>query len=520
MKRAAVDARTAYPALVIVDDTGDKPILVLARTIGLAEYEDLPPERQRPGHDKRRIITAGRIAERVKMMVDLLLEQNVEHLSIEAPGRAEFSGRFCDALRDVAKEAGIAVERVDTHWPLSNVRERPEEVRGAIVGWPSEQPAEDLPEGWRTGDYKGTRDAARVLLGALGVETELVEELAESVRTVVPRSAESPVIVGPSLVGIPSVGWTSIGWSTVGTPEGWAPVRRGREVAVLEADEEQEEEIEDSGRPRVLGLDPGYGSRAPGVIVAEAVAPEVATQAPIIFRVVKRPRLTVDPLDAKSRAAFLVELVRLIREYRVSRVVIERISSVHAGHAKGRDAARALGAILGQATGAIQSNWLGGMLEGACLAAFPPEGFTVRTVPEVTWRAKVVGKAHAKNADVTPIVHERFVNWPARSTVDQRDAAGIILWDEIDSRPAAVTVQRRKRKPGMSEHAGRTERRAAARAAAGCTCGAEVKGGHRKGCPGRKPRTAKGPQLCSVCKQPRKGHTCSGAEPPEDRPHG
>ncbi len=112
----------------------------------------------------------------------------------------------------------------------------------------------------------------------------------------------------------------------------------------------------------------------------------------------------------------------------------------------------------------------------------------------VSWRARVVGKVRATDADVAPAIAAAYPAWPEKSTRDQRDAAGVLAFDVMPPRakPKRRAGPKRerarpRRDPGERnrkfEPAYIAQRAAfiAYRAEHGCTCGPT--GRHRRGCP-------------------------------------
>jgi len=158
MIRGALDVRSAFPALVIVDDEGAGGRRALfAGTMELGSLVEGP---SRHG-DKRREISADAIAQAVEKVSDACAL--IERLVI-----GDYSDRtetFVEAVRARLTSDGIAVEHVDVVWSKLKYAQ----IVRHLNAWPQENVSSDRADGWRVGDYAGTRAAAQLLLTDLGI---------------------------------------------------------------------------------------------------------------------------------------------------------------------------------------------------------------------------------------------------------------------------------------------------------------------------------------------------------------
>jgi hypothetical protein len=440
MIEAAIDARTAFPALVVADtDAGRPPRYVFGGTLELGHVEG------RGTLDAKRIATTEDIHAVAQALVGHASMFDVKRIRVEVSER-DFSKPLADAIKQEAGFCNIAFEH---HAPKPSSTK---EISACFDGWPTF--VEDRPHGWRVGNFPGIRQCARGLL------------------------AEVPIVRVPpkdQKFGEIEIHGTPVGLVKITTPDG-APITITTEGTGT-----------NFKAPRVLAIDPGSHV---GVCIAEKVGP---TWRCVLSRVV-----TLDPTKPEQRKDLIAGLARLIRTERVERVVIEESTNFYSGE---KDASeRTLKAISARATDLLRTNWIGGMVECLALAATPP--IPVVTASAQHWRRRVcgdVGKGTPKDAAVAVKVREAFPDWPATTTVHERDAAGLVLWDEMGL-PMPAT-----RKRGLS----RSKRRQ------GCTCPPKHRGTHVPTCPLRADQRAPGGkaggvQKCRVCGLPRKGHKCPG----------
>jgi len=223
-------------------------------------------------------------------------------------------------------------------------------------------------------------------------------------------------------------------------------------------------------------------SHQPGTVwmVEQAVARELRK---------RRPRHS---LTAPMARALADKIVSRLLEYRVTRLAIEHVESVHID-AKQPAAASSI------ATSLIRTSWLDILIGERAEAA----GIEVQRVSAATWRARVAGrrKRGGAGAELIPeAVASRILGWPPDTDAHERDAAGVNLWLVLpppESPPLAekkehaprLATSKTPREPGRRppSYYARLERlrneTAQAREAIGCQCANKLHGRHRTGCP-------------------------------------
>lgn len=431
MIRAALDARTGYLGLVVVEDLGEaaapRAQIIFAGTLQLGHNEPVPGKTPGTRGDMRRVVTPDDVS---------LCAEKIASLTNECPRVA------------VVGDGRGVVEKLDVTTPVEVTprRIKREQIVKHIVGWYEDGFTE--AGGWRVGSFPGTCAAAHILLTDMGIveapaKGESVKKLREAVTPAEPANLETLLR------------------ESVGEP---AP------TPVL---------------PSVMGVDPGKNI---GIVIAQAAG--------TMFRQIFKTTIEIDVNDETDRFELAQGIARFVRQYNVTKVVIERVTNVHGGHAGGDE--RALGAVRSMATRLVGANWLGGMVEAACW--FSPNGVSVETAPASHWRRKLCGGRSTPGDDVVEeTVRKGFPAWPAKSTVHERDAAGLILWDAIPEPEAAPKKPRAPRTKGPK----RVER------PEGCTCPPKHRGAHQKACPFA--RKTGGAYACAVCGLPKRGHVCAGA---------
>jgi hypothetical protein len=242
----------------------------------------------------------------------------------------------------------------------------------------------------------------------------------------------------------------------------------------------------------IAGIDPG--SSHLGLCIAEGIeAPlrcihretlpvgqEVALKTPRkVMRdgkeilITTRHSLTDELVDA-----LCVQVVAILLERGVHRVVIEAIDSVHMSPS----AAGANSAIM---TAINRTTWVAHEMRAACRAA----KLDVTTVAAATWRSRVAGRSKGQRggeaAEKIPwAVWSGFIDWPATSDEHQRDAAGLCLYlvtpeTTTEEAPAAVSGERHAPAAQRNTAKYREIAEAEIRRVGGCQCVAR----HTTPCP-------------------------------------
>ncbi len=437
-RRAAIDARSAYVGLAIVDaldDPNAQPRYVFAGTIELGCLVD----REDPdvhGHDKRRAVSDEDLEGCIADILDGLEAHRVESVIIEAPSGREFSRRFVEAL---ANEC--------THRIVTTPRGGGDIVPSCVEGWPTDF---DEKDGWRVGNTPGTRAAGRMLLGKVPTIRVPKRVPAQS-----PPSAPAPRDVAPLS----------------------EESRHSLDVGIESA---KTKPLECLGgfSPRTLAVATGANM---GVCLAERATDGT-------FRRVSSAIRSLDLSSPEERADCVRGFVTVLRTERVERVIIRQVTQVHGGNRDG-SGDRAINILRAMATELVRANWLGGMLESACVG----EGVAVITAPASHWERRVCGTGEGRIPLVQKI-REGFPDWPESSTEAERDAGGLILWDALGQ--IETTAKRTRRSGKRSE----------------CTCPPERgRKPHYEGCPSFHVRVRKAGtvQMCAKCGEPRRGHVCT-----------
>lgn len=259
--------------------------------------------------------------------------------------------------------------------------------------------------------------------------------------------------------------------------------------------------------PRTAGIDPGSGYL--GVVITEGSTVPVqlvrAETFPVGETVVlKRPRkikrdgetiiqTTRRSLTKEMASALADKVVAMLLEYRVTKLAIEHIESVHIQQTN-------VGAARAIAMSLVRSSWLDILIGERAEVA----GIEVHRVSQPVWRARVGGRRKRGGPTWTELISQavppKIRGWSPESDVHERDAAGVNLWlvmpppeviaAEKKKRAARTTPKTRepgKRSPSYYEWLERRRKETAqAREAAGCKCrNNNTRGGgrHRTGCP-------------------------------------
>lgn len=449
---AAVDLRTNYPAVVVADGMS----IVFAGSLQLGKLSE--------DRTKRTITPAD-----VRGVVQSLLEKCVmADRIVFVGGEKSGTGAELVAASEVPTEK---VEVLRQHMSA-------EQVRAHFPNWTTAPQSDPDYAGWCTGDYGGTRKAAHVLLTALDLVEKPVQGASPKTLRRHENTRSKPISV--LLEGGPS-GKSNEGVSaeTHENPEARPTSVTGRPEA-----NHSDPNVHPDGLFRVAGIDTGANV---GIVVAEKVGP--------FWRQIVQHTIAVNVSEASDREDFVEGLARIFHSLRVRRVVIEKVTGgVYLGKEYDEKAAWAVQAISSRL---VDANWLGGMVETLCMTA--PERIEVETAPASHWRRSLLGgKRTPGDEEVKQRVGEQFPVWPAESTTHERDAAGLILWDEKNRTPPEPSA----RKPRAKREGGSTRKE-------GCTCPPH-KGAHFKGCPARAPRKSGTIQKCKVCGQPKRGHSCPG----------
>ncbi len=393
MIRAALDCRTAFPALVIADCVdGELPRLLFAGSIMVGANVKRTAEHA-PGLELVRVVSDYQIDMAVELLLEKLAVWDPKTLFLdEAPASRPYMMRIAAEVQEAAQCATNACK-----FPRAGKNSK--SVPQCFESWPTT--VLDHIDGWRVGDSKGTREAAIMLL--------------DEVPTVRMPAREAPALLPPPTTPVATAG------AFVLPPE----------EIVYRYSTDNGRTYSETRRPRILAIDTGAHI---GICVAEELG------GGRFARVLSRT-VTLDPTDAEQRADFVEGLARLIHAERVERVVIERVDGVHGGD-RGTGPG-ALAAVCAMATHLVQAAWLGGMAE--CLALARPGGaLRVDTASAANWRRQIIGgRGTPADGAVATKVREAFPEWPDRTTEHERDAAGLVVWACRD-----LTPKTRKRAPG------------------------------------------------------------------------
>lgn len=259
--------------------------------------------------------------------------------------------------------------------------------------------------------------------------------------------------------------------------------------------------------PRTAGIDPG--SYSLGLVITEGTMMPVQLVHKVTLQVgekvpLKRPRKiksegktilvrTRHSLTAAMAKALADKVVARLLQYRVTRLAIEHVESVHMNPKLVGAAASSI------TTSLIRTSWLD-ILIGERAEA---QGIEVHRVSATTWRARVAGRSRGKRggagAELIPeAVASRIQGWPHDADEHERDAAGVNLWlvlpppelpplAEKKTRASRIGTPHAPREPGRrpASYYARLERlrteTTQARVVTGCAC--DKKGRHRTGCP-------------------------------------
>jgi hypothetical protein len=257
--------------------------------------------------------------------------------------------------------------------------------------------------------------------------------------------------------------------------------------------------------PRTAGIDPGSGYL--GLVITEGTTIPVQLVHKVTLPVgekvaLKRPRkikrgdetitlTTRHSLTAPMARALADKIVSRLLEYRVTRLAIEHVESVHMD-------SKNVGAASSIATSLIRTSWLDILIGERAEAA----GIEVQRVSASTWRARVAGrrKRGGAGAELIPeAVASRILGWPPDTDAHERDAAGVNLWLVLPPPESPPLAEKKERAPRLGSKTPREPGRrppsyyarlerlrnetAQAREAIGCQCLNKLHGRHRTGCP-------------------------------------
>lgn len=187
-------------------------------------------------------------------------------------------------------------------------------------------------------------------------------------------------------------------------------------------------------------------------------------------------------LSAEFVTRLADEVVRILLQYKVERLIVEHVDSVHIS-------AEQVKAASSISTALIRTVWLATEIAVRARLA----GIEIVRVRHVSWVAKVCGKLRDEDGTrmLPEAVAEAVTGWPRGTNEHEYDAAGIMVYGAVVNEEMAVSVEKLEKKeqavrnkpvmqyPRKSKEQINRERREAA----GCKCTTK----HQKGCPLYKP---------------------------------
>jgi hypothetical protein len=467
MSRRAAIIPGGWTAIVVADDSDAptlRPILAESFEVGQLVQDELgSPRREWKETDVELV---------VRRAMQRVIELKAESVIIEwATSKTSKAHELARAIKEACHESGIQVAYAK-RWRIWNTTEHRTWVSRRIL---------DGYQGWPTGTFNVSRDCGVMLLESISPERPQQSPPIQKEDSHAPNleSRDAPIEVA-------SV-----------TP-GESPLKRTRKkmpapaIALL---------------PRTAGIDPGSGYL--GIVITEGSVVPVQFIHKVTLAVgekvpLKRPRkikrgdetitlTTRHSLTATMAKALADKIVSRLVKYRVTRLAIEHVESVHMD-------ANNVGAASSIATALIRTSWLDILIGERAEAA----GIEVQRVSASTWRARVAGrrKRGGAGAELIPAaVASKIKGWPEETDAHERDAAGVNLWlvlpppespplGEKRARAARLTTTPKvPREPGRRppSYYVRLERlrkeTAQARKATGCKCSNQHQGRHRTGCP-------------------------------------
>jgi hypothetical protein len=468
MSRRAAVVPGGWTAIVVADGgDGDapplRPILAESFEVGRIVDDELG--------QKRREWNEADVELAVRRVMQRLIELRAESVVIEwATSKTSKNHALAQAIKQACFTNDIACAYAK-RWRLWNTMEH--------RAWVSRRILEGY-QGWPSGTFTVARDCGVMLLESIAPE----------------RPAQFPPIPkedshAPSLE------------SSDAKVEA-APVTPGETSLKRKGKKKPAEPV--VLLPRTAGIDPGAGYL--GLVITEGTTVPVQLIHKVTLPVgekvaLKRPRkikrgeetitlTTRHSLTAPMARALADKIVSRLLEYRVTRLAIEHVESVHMDQ-------KNVGAASSIATSLIRTSWLDMLIGERAEAA----GIEVHRVSASTWRARVAGrrKRGGAGAELIPeAVASRIRGWPPETEPHERDAAGVNLWLvlpppesppllEKKARARRLATPKTPREPGMRppSYYARLERQrnevAQARKATGCKCENTRGGRHSAQCP-------------------------------------
>ena len=468
MSRRAAIIPGGWTAIVVADDgDGDgstlRPILAESFEVGRLVQDELGAT--------RREWSEGDVDLVVRRAMQRLVELKAESVVIEwASSKTSKAHALAQAIKQACFTNDIPCSYAK-RWRLWNTTEH--------RAWVSRRILEGF-QGWPSGTFNASRDAGVMLLESISPE----------------RPSQSPLI--------PKEDSHAPNLESSDAPIETAPVTPGENPLKRKGKKKPAPAL--PLLPRTAGIDPGSGYL--GLVITEGTIVPVQLIHKVTLPVgekvaLKRPRkikrgdetitlTTRHSLTASMAKALADKIVSRLLEYRVTKLGIEHVESVHMD-------SKNLGAASSIATSLIRTSWLDILIGERAEAA----GIEVHRVSASTWRARVAGrrKRGGAGAELIPeAVASRIKDWPPDTDAHERDAAGVNLWLVLpppespplaEKKARARTLPRPKgiREPGARppSYYARLERlrkeTAQARAATGCKCSNQRQGRHRTGCP-------------------------------------
>lgn len=467
MSRRAAIIPGGWTAIVVADD-GDggtlRPILAESFEVGRIVDDELGA--------KRREWNEADVDLAVRRAMQRFIELKVESVLIEwATSKTSKAHALAQAVKQACFTNDIPCSYAK-RWRLWNTTDH--------RAWVSRRILEGY-QGWPSGTFNVSRDCGVMLLESISPDrpAQFPAVLKEESHAPSLESSDAQVEAAPVTPGETSL------------------KRRGKKkkpaapVVLL---------------PRTAGIDPGAGYL--GLVITEGTTVPVQLIHKVTLPVgekvpLKRPRkikrgeetITLThrhSLTEPMARALADKIVLRLLEYRVTRLAIEHVESVHIDSKN----PAAAGSI---ATSLIRTSWLDILIGVRAEAA----GIEVHRVSASTWRARVAGrrKRGGAGAELIPeAVASRIRDWPPETDAHERDAAGVNLWlvlpppespplAEKKTRAPRLATLKAPREPGMRppSYYARLKRlrdeSAQARAATGCQCENQRRGRHRSGCP-------------------------------------
>jgi hypothetical protein len=469
MTRRAAIIPGHWTGIVVADVDGDAPLrVVLAESfeVGRIVEDELGQPRHQWNEED--------VAFAVRRAMQRFVELKAESVLIEwATSKTSKNHALASAIR----QACFANDIESTYakkWRLWNATEHREWVKRRIL---------EGYQGWPSGTFGVARDCGVMLLESISSD----------------RPAQFPAIPA-----IPKEDSHVPNLESSDAKIEAAPVTPGELSLKRRGEKKKKPAAPAPLLPRTAGIDPGAGYL--GLVITEGTTLPVQLVRSVTFPVgetvaLKRPRkikrgdetitlTTRLSLTAEMAKALADKIVSMLVEYRVTRLAIEHVESVHI-EAKNPGAASSI------ATSLIRTSWLDILIGGRAEAA----GIEVHRVNASAWRARVGGRRKKGGPTWTELVAEAVASkirgWSPESDVHERDAAGVNLWlvlpppeaPQKKARAPRTATSKTPREPGKRSPSyyvwleRRRNETKQSREATGCTCANESRGRHRTGCP-------------------------------------